>query len=430
MTDTISEVLTNVMDIDAVSLSMGKRAKAAAKILAASNCETRSKALASMASYVRAAKDDILAANREDVTSAIADKLSDAMIDRLKLDDKRLEAIAKGLEEMSAQGDNVGKVIEEWTRPNGLLMQKVRIPIGTIGIIYESRPNVTADAGGLCVRSGNSVILRGGSDAFKSSTAIANALRAGLKAVGLPEDAIQFIPTTDRTMVGEMLKGMGGNIDMIVPRGGKSLVARVQNEAKVPVLSHLDGINHTYIHKAADEKKAIEVTLNAKMRRTGICGATETLLIDEDVAGEYLPELSFALSQGGCELRGCPKARAIIPMGIASEEDWGTEYLAPILSVKIVKDINEAIEHIANYGSGHTDAIITEDLAAADKFLAEVDSAIVMHNTSTQYADGGEFGFGGEIGIGTGRLHARGPVGAEGLTTYKYVVRGSGQVRP
>ncbi len=430
MTDTIAKPQADELNIDALSLSMGQRAKSAAKILAASNCETRSKALGLMAKHVRAAKDEILAANRDDVTRAIADKLAPSMIDRLKLDENRLEAIAKGLEEMSVQGDNVGNVIEEWTRPNGLVMQKVRIPIGTIGIIYESRPNVTADAGGLCVRSGNSVILRGGSDAFKSSTAIANALRAGLKAAGLPEDAIQFVPTTDRAMVGEMLKGMGGNIDMIVPRGGKSLVERVQNEAKVPVLSHLDGINHTYIHKSADEKKAIEVTLNAKMRRTGICGATETLLIDAEVAGEYLPELAFALSQGGCELRGCPKARTIIPMGVANDDDWNTEYLAPILSVKIVEDINEAIAHIAEHGSGHTDAIIAEDMLAANKFLAEVDSAIVMHNTSTQYADGGEFGFGGEIGIGTGRLHARGPVGAEGITTYKYVVRGTGQVRP
>lgn len=422
--------LNNTDELTTLALEMGKRAKKASALLAKTNKEERSNALKFMAQKVRAAKDEILAANAKDVAKAIEDKLSDAMIDRLKLDDKRLESIASGLEEMAAQGDKIGQVIEEWTRPNGLLMQKIRIPIGVIGIIYESRPNVTADAGGLCVRSGNAVVLRGGSDAFLSSTAISNALRAGLKEAGLPEDAIQFVPTTNRDMVGHMLKGMGQNIDLIIPRGGKTLVARVLDEAKVPTLAHLEGLCHTYINKDADEKKALEVTLNAKMRRTGICGATETLLIDEEIANDLLPTISFALAQGGCELRGDEKARAIFPMNEANEDDWKTEYLAPILSVKVVKDIDEAIEHIAHYGSGHTDSIITENNEAAEKFLAYVDSSIVILNASTQYADGGEFGFGGEIGIGTGRLHARGPVGAEGLTTYKYVVRGNGQTRP
>lgn len=422
--------MTNSNDFSKLASEIGARARAAYKILSKSTIEQRSNALNLMAKNIRAAKPIILEENTKDVERGIKDGLSIAMIDRLKLDDKRLESIAIGLEEMAAQGDRLFQSIEDWERPNGLKMQKIRIPIGVIGIIYESRPNVTADAGGLCLRSGNAVVLRGGSDAFLSSTQISNALRNGLVEAGLPEDVIQFIPTTDRAMVGEMLKGMGGAIDMIVPRGGKSLVARVQNEAKVPVLSHLDGINHTYIHKSADAKKALELTLNAKMRRTGICGATETLLVDADIAGEILPQICEALKNAGCELRGDDKVRAIYQMNEAQEEDWATEYLAPIISIKIVQNIDEAIDHISNYGSGHTDAIVTQDDAVAAKFLKEVDSAIVMHNTSTQFADGGEFGFGGEIGIGTGRLHARGPVGAEGLTTYKYVVLGNGQTRP
>ena len=410
--------------------NIGEKAKSAARKLALSSAQSRSNALLAMAKNIRQNAAEIIAQNAKDFETAQKEGLSAAMLDRLKLDAGRVESMALGLEDIAAQQDSIFEIMEEWVRPNGLRLQKVRIPIGTIGIIYESRPNVTADAGGLCLRSGNAVILRGGSDAFLSSTAIANCLRAGLKDAGLPEDIIQFIPTTDRQMVGEMLKGMDGAIDMIIPRGGKALVARVQNEAKVPVLSHLEGVCHTYIHKSADPRKAIEITLNAKMRRTGVCGATETLLIDNEIAGEILPPIAMALSQGGCELRGDETAASIYPMALANESDWQTEYLAPILSVRVVDNIDEAITHIAQFGSGHTDAIIAEDETAATKFLNEVDSAIVIHNASTQFADGGEFGFGGEIGIGTGRLHARGPVGALGLTTYKYLVHGKGQTRP
>jgi glutamate-5-semialdehyde dehydrogenase len=306
----------------------------------------------------------------------------------------------------------------------------VRTPLGVIGIIFESRPNVAADAGALCVRAGNACILRGGSDSAKSVAAIGAALRAGLSEAGLPEDAIQIVPTTDRAAVGHMLAGLGGALDVIVPRGGKSLVARVQDEARVPVFAHLEGICHTYVHAKADPQKALAITLNAKMRRVSVCGATETLLIDRVVAPQLLAPIAKALQEAGCELRGDAEARALIPMGEAREEDWRTEYSAPILSVRIVSGVDEAIAHIAEFGSSHTEAIITEDEAAAEKFLAEVDSAIVLVNASTQFADGGEFGFGGEIGIATGRMHARGPVGAEQLTTFKYVVRGTGQTRP
>ncbi len=410
--------------------NIGKKAKAAAQTLANSTAKQRSDALLAMARNIRANSQQIIAQNKIDYEAAQKDGLSSAMLDRLLLDEKRIEAMAAGLEDIAAQKDAIFEIMEEWERPNGLRLQKVRIPIGTIGIIYESRPNVTADAGGLCLRSGNAVVLRGGSDAFLSSTAISNCLRAGLKEAGLPEDAIQFVPTKEREMVGEMLKGMGGAIDMIIPRGGKTLVARVQNEAKVPVLSHLEGICHTYIHKSADFHKAIDITLNAKMRRTGVCGATETLLIDKEIAQEFLPPIAMALSQNGCELRGDETAASVYPMALANETDWQTEYLAPILSVRVVDNIEMAIAHIGEFGSGHTDAIIAEDEEVAAKFLNEVDSAIVIHNASTQFADGGEFGFGGEIGIGTGRLHARGPVGALGLTTYKYMVHGSGQIRP
>lgn len=410
--------------------NIGARARAAYKMLAKTTKQQRSEALFCMAENVKANRAEILGENAKDMAQGVRDGLSAAMLDRLKLDAVRVDAIASGLMEMAKQDDRLFEVIEEWSRPNGLIMQKVRIPIGVIGVIYESRPNVTADAGGLCLRSGNAVILRSGSDAFLSSCAITKALRAGLVQGGLPEDAIQIIPTTDRAMVGEMLRGMCGAIDMIIPRGGKSLVARVNDEAKVPVLSHLDGICHTYVHASADLEKSIKIILNAKMRRTGVCGATETLLVDQAIAKEALPAICAALENASCELRGCEQAREIVPMQAANEADWLAEYLAAIISIKVVNDIDEAIAHIANNGSGHTDAILTEDMAAAQKFLGEVDSAIVMHNTSTQFADGGEFGFGGEIGIGTGRLHARGPVGAEGLTTYKYVVRGSGQIRP
>jgi glutamate-5-semialdehyde dehydrogenase len=415
---------------EALMLMMGTRARAAAKAVREASAATRSAALTAMARQIRAAAPAILAANDTDMARSAAEGLSASMLDRLKLDPARLEAMAAAVEDVAGQPDQLGEVMKDWTRPNGLHMQRVRIPIGVIGIVYESRPNVTADAGALCLRSGNCVILRGGSDAIGSSTEITKALRAGLAEADLPEDAIQLVGTTDRAAVGAMLTGLNGSIDMIIPRGGKSLVARVQAEARVPVLSHLEGICHTYIHVGADPEKAVALTLNAKMRRTGVCGSTETLLIDEAIAAALLPKIAAALMDKGCELRGDDAAQAIVPMAEATEEDWHTEYLAPVLSVAVVPGIEAAVAHIARYGSGHTDAIVTEDHAAAERFLHEVDSAIVLVNASTQFADGGEFGFGGEIGIGTGRLHARGPVGAEGLTTYKYVVRGSGQARP
>ena len=415
---------------EALMLMMGTRARAAAKAVREASAATRSAALTAMARQIRAAAPAILAANNTDMARSAAEGLSASMLDRLKLDPARLEAMAAAVEDVAGQPDQLGEVMKDWTRPNGLHMQRVRIPIGVIGIVYESRPNVTADAGALCLRSGNCVILRGGSDAIGSSTEITKALRAGLAEADLPEDAIQLVGTTDRAAVGAMLTGLNGSIDMIIPRGGKSLVARVQAEARVPVLSHLEGICHTYVHVGADPEKAVALTLNAKMRRTGVCGSTETLLIDEAIAAALLPKIAAALMDKGCELRGDDAAQAIVPMAEATEEDWRTEYLAPVLSVAVVPGIEAAVAHIARYGSGHTDAIVTEDHAAAERFLHEVDSAIVLVNASTQFADGGEFGFGGEIGIGTGRLHARGPVGAEGLTTYKYVVRGSGQARP
>lgn len=411
-------------------MDMGVRARAAAKSLREASAHVRTKALLAMAKHVRAAQDAILSANAQDLARGLAQGLAAPMMDRLALDPARLAGIAAGIEAVAAQDDMLGEVMKDWTRPNGLHMQRVRIPIGVIGIIYESRPNVTADAGALCIRSGNCVILRGGSDAISSSIEITKALRSGLVDAGLPEDAIQLVQTTDRAAVGDMLTGLGGTIDMIIPRGGKSLVGRVQAEARVPVLSHLEGICHTYIHAAADFVQAQDLVINAKMRRTGICGATETLLIDAAIAPQILPQLAAILTAKGCTLRGDPRARAIVAMDAAVEEDWHTEYLAPILSIAVVDDVDAAINHIATYSSGHTDCIVTQDNMVGEHFLASVDSAIVLVNASTQFADGGEFGFGAEIGIGTGRLHARGPVGAEGLTTYKYVVRGTGQIRP
>jgi glutamate-5-semialdehyde dehydrogenase len=411
-------------------LVLGQRARTAAKAVRDASAQARSAALAAMGRHIRLAQADILAANERDMVRSEAEGLSTSMLDRLKLDPDRVEAMARGVEEVGTQKDLLGEIMQDWTRPNGLHMQRVRIPIGVIGIIYESRPNVTADAGALCLRAGNCAVLRGGSDAMGSSIEITKALRLGLAEAGLPEDAIQLVETTDRAGVGAMLTGLQGSIDMIIPRGGKSLVARVQAEARIPVLSHLEGICHTYVHAAADPAKALALVVNGKMRRTGICGATETLLIDAEIAPSLLPVLCTALTEQGCELRGDAAARAIAPMTLATEEDWRAEYLAPILSIGVVAGPDEAMAHIAHYGSGHTDCIVTEDHDMAERFLREVDSAIVLVNASTQYADGGEFGFGGEIGIGTGRLHARGPVGAEGLTTYKYVVRGTGQVRP
>ncbi len=426
MTETAT--LERPLDADALIADMGRRARAASAVLAQAPTATKAAALRAAASALRANEAEILAANAGDVARGEANGLSAAMIDRLKLDPRRIEGVAAGLEAVAALPDPVGQVIDETTRPNGLLLQRVRVPLGVVGIIYESRPNVTADAGALSMMAGNACILRGGSEAIETSRAIHACLIAGLREAGLSEDAIQLIPVTDRAAVGAMLRAQG-LIDIIVPRGGKSLVARVQEEARVPVLAHLDGLNHSYVDKAADPEKALALVVNAKMRRTGICGATETLLIDR-AYGDPKPILS-ALIDAGCELRGTEEIRAfdgrIAP---AADNDWDTEYLDAILSVALVDGIEGAMTHIARHGSHHTDAIITEDQPTADRFLTGVDSAIVMHNASTQFADGGEFGLGAEIGISTGRMHARGPVALEGLTTYKWLVRGTGQTRP
>ena len=418
-------------DTGTVMMELGRRARAAAGALAQAPTEAKNDALHGMAANIRARGADILSANEKDVARAREMGKPEAFIDRLALDEARIGAIAAGLEAIAELPDPVGATISEWERPNGLRIARVRVPIGVIGIIYESRPNVTADAGALCMKSGNAAILRGGSDSFHSSAVLVECLRAGLAGAGLPEDAIQMVPTTDRAAVGEMLRGLGGNIDLIVPRGGKSLVARVQEEARVPVFAHLEGICHTYIDRDADLEKAVTVTLNAKMRRPGICGATETALVDEAAADRLLAPVVFALLDAGCEVRGDEAAQAVdARVKPATDEDWDTEYLAPIISVRTVRGVDEAIGHIARHGSHHTDAIITENDETAEKFLREVDSAIVMRNASTQFADGGEFGFGAEIGIATGRMHARGPVGLEQLTTFKYQVRGTGQTRP
>ena len=411
-------------------LAMGDAARAASAGLAKAGPERRTAALKAMAARIRAAEPAILAANAKDMAGGRDKGLTGAMLDRLELTPARIAAMAQGVEEVADVTDPVGVVIASWTRPNGLAFERVRGPIGVIGIIYESRPNVTADAGALCVRAANAAILRGGSESLNSSLVIADALRVGLKDAGLPEDAIQLVQTADRAAVGHMLAGLNGKLDVLVPRGGKSLVARVQDEARVPVIGHLEGLCHTYIHEGADPAKAEAIIVNAKLRRVGVCGSTETMLIDASIAPALLPRLAKALEAAGCELRGDARARAIHPMKEATIQDWTTEYLAPILSVAVVDGVEGAMAHIARYGSQHTESIVTEDAAAAERFLAEVDSAIVMHNTSTQFADGGEFGMGGEIGIATGRLHARGPVGAEQLTTFKYVVRGTGQIRP
>lgn len=423
-------MLTAAPSLESQMLQAGSRARAAASALAQAPSDARTAALSGMARNLRAARDAILAANADDVARAKAIGRDAAFIDRLALSPERLEAIAAGVETIAALPDPVGATTDEWTRPNGLRIARVRTPLGVIGMIFESRPNVAADASALAIRSGNAIILRGGSDSAGSVAALSAPLRAALRDAGLPEDAIQTAPSADRDAVGMMLAGLGGAIDVIIPRGGKSLVERVQREARVPVFAHLEGICHTYVHERADAEKAIAITVNAKMRRVSVCGATETLLIDQSIAPSLLPRIADALREAGCVLRGDAQARAITPMQEATEQDWRTEYLAPILSVRVVAGIDEAIEHIARYGSQHTESIVTEDAAMAEAFLRRVDSAIVLHNASTQFADGGEFGFGGEIGIATGRLHARGPVGAEQLTTFKYVVRGAGQVRP
>lgn len=411
-------------------LAMGEAARSGSAHLAKAGADRRTAGLKAMAARLRAAESSILAANAMDMAGGRDKGLSGAMLDRLELTPARIAAMAEGVADVADIADPVGTVLASWTRPNGLAFSRVRGPIGVIGIIYESRPNVTADAGALCMRAANAAILRGGSESLHSSRVIADAMRAGLKDAGLPEDVIQLVQTADRAAVGHMLSGLGGRLDVVVPRGGKSLVARVQEEARVPVIGHLEGLCHTYIHESADPAKAEAIIVNAKLRRVGVCGSTETMLIDASVAPALLPRLAKALEAAGCELRGDERARRIHSMEPASAEDWTTEYLAPILSIAVVDGIEGAMAHIARFGSQHTESIVTEDRVAAERFLAEVDSAIVMHNASTQFADGGEFGFGGEIGIATGRLHARGPVGAEQLTTFKYVVRGTGQTRP
>jgi len=407
---------------------MGKKARRAFSEVAGLSDAEKAAALRSSAQKLRDDQRETLAANAIDMENGREQGLSNAMLDRLMIDAERLEGIAQAVENVANLPDPVGAIIDHSERPNGLIMERVRVPLGVIGIIYESRPNVTADAAALGLRSGNAVILRGGSEAIESNRAIHKAMVAGLKETGLPEEAIQFVQTTDREAVGALLKAEG-LIDMAIPRGGKSLVERVQKEARVPVLAHLDGICHTYISKDANQDKAIAIAVNAKMRRTGICGTMETLLIDQDYPAPG--PLLRALLDEGCEIRGDDMIMELDPRTVeATEEDWGTEYLEPIVSVRMVQGVDEALAHIAKYGSNHTDVIVTEDQAEADEFIRRADSAIVMHNTSSQFADGGEFGLGAEIGISTGRLHARGPVALEGLTTYKWVVRGTGQVRP
>lgn len=414
-----------------VMQEIGKRARAAAAQLALASAEAKNQALHAMASSIRAHKDQILTANAKDMEAGNAKGLASAMLDRLLLNDDRIEAMANGIEAIAAFKDPIGDVMAEWTVPSGLKISRVRVPLGVIGIIYESRPNVTADAGALCLKAGNAAILRGGSESFHSSGAIHACLVEGLKAAGLPEAAIQLVPTTDREAVGVLLRDMGAFVDVIIPRGGRSLIERVQTDARVPVMGHLEGICHIYIHEKADLEKAIAVTVNAKLRRPGICGAAETLLIDEAALGSHLGPILDALIEGGCEIRGDEEICALEPRAKpATEDDWYTEYLDKIISVKTVSGIEEAMDHIRAYGSGHTESILTEDEGAAHTFLAKVDSAIVMHNASTQFADGGEFGMGAEIGIATGKLHARGPVGAAELTSYKYQVRGNGTTRP
>ena len=423
MTDTID-------NHDAYITELGKAARTAQQRIGMSSHEARNTALIEAAMAIRAASDDILAANAKDVQAGKERGLTDAFIDRLTLDEARLEAMAAGLEAIATLDDPLDADLASWQVPSGLHITRKSTSLGVIGIIYESRPNVTVDAAGLCIKSGNAAILRGGSDSAHSSAILGQAMRSGLAKAGLPEDGVQLIATTDRGAVGAMLTAVG-KIDVIVPRGGRSLVERVQNEARVPVFAHLEGICHSYIAKGAELAKAVEIVVNAKMRRTGICGATETLLIDEAIAAEMLPDIAAALAESGCALRGCAQSRALVPsMEEASEEDWSTEYLDAILSVKIVSSIDEAIAHIQTYSSGHTEAIITEDKMAIARFQKEIDSAIVMANASTQFADGGEFGMGAEIGIATGKMHARGPVGAAQLTSFKYVVTGDGQTRP
>jgi glutamate-5-semialdehyde dehydrogenase len=418
------------LDIDSVMLDMGASARAAGRILSQASSQDKNSAILAGALEISNRRIDILAANEKDLQAALKKGLSESLIDRLKLDNSRIDSIVGGLEEVASLADPVGIVLEEWDRPNGLKISRIRVALGVIGVIYESRPNVTADAGGLCLKAGNAAILRGGSDTFHTSAVILECMQQGLSLVGLPITCLQAPPTTDRKAVGAMLS-MSDFIDVIVPRGGKSLVERVQNEARMPVFAHLEGLCHTYVHEKAELQMVRSIILNAKMRRTSICGATETILIDHSVLQKILIPIVDDLTDAGCEVRGDEMSMNIDSRIIgATSQDWDTEYLDSIVSVKAVDGIDDAINHINHHGSSHTDAIVTNDIQAAKQFLEQVDSGIVMHNTSTQFADGGEFGMGAEIGISTGRLHARGPVGAEQLTTYKYIVRGSGQVRP
>jgi glutamate-5-semialdehyde dehydrogenase len=427
MLDTVS----NQNSVDGLMLDIGRRARAAARPLAIASTEAKNKALLAMADALVKAEAEILAANAIDLKNAADSGVAASFIDRLTLNSARVAAIAQSMREIAELSDPVGTVISEWDRPNGLHIERVRTPLGVIGVIYESRPNVTADAGALCLKAGNAVILRGGSDSANSSRAIHACLVKGLVSAGLPADAIQLVPTTDRAAVGALLSGLEGSIDVIVPRGGKSLVARVQQEARVPVFAHLEGLCHVYVDGSADLDMAKKIVVNAKMRRTGICGAAETLLVDSAAIATHLQPLIEVLTDAGCEIRASATVLRVIPgLKPATEEDWRTEYLDAIISVAVVDGIGGAIDHIARYSSNHTEAVIAEDPAVVERFFNEIDSAILLHNASTQFADGGEFGMGAEIGIATGKMHARGPVGVEQLTSFKYRVRGNGQVRP
>ncbi|WP_045319130.1 MULTISPECIES: glutamate-5-semialdehyde dehydrogenase [Brevundimonas] len=418
-------------DLEQDMLAMGRRARAAARQLALASPEARTRAISGMAKALRARAADVLKANAADQDAAREKGMDSAMLDRLGLDEARLEGVARALDSIAAIPDPVGAETARWTPENGLDIARVRTPIGVLAIIYESRPNVTADAAALAVRAGNAVILRGGSECLRSNLAIHGALIEGLTAAGLPADAVQMVTTRDRAAVGHILSGLDGSIDLLIPRGGRSLVERVKSDARVAVLGHLEGVNHVYVHESADPDTARAVAVNAKMRRVSVCGAAETLVIDRSVAADLLPKIAADLADKGCELRGDAAAQALVPAAsAATDEDWATEYLKAIIAVKVVDGIDEAIAHIDAYGSGHTECIVASDDKAVERFLAQVDAGIVLANASTQFADGGEFGFGGEIGISTDRLHARGPVGAEQLTSFKYVIRGKGQIRP
>ncbi len=429
--DRLKLVEGSLSNVDQIMAELGQAARQAQRLLATVSDAPRTAALQAAARILREDETKILDANARDMAEGERRGLSLASLDRLRLDAGRVEAMARGVDEIAVLPDPVGRRLARFERPNGLIIDRVSTPLGVVGVIYESRPNVTADAGALCLKAGNACILRGGSESFHSSTAIHACLARGLAEVGLPEAAISLVPSRDRAAVGAMLTGLGGNLDVLVPRGGKALVARVEAEARVPVFAHLEGLVHIYVDRNADLEKARSIVLNSKLRRTGVCGAVETLLVDSAAASSHLPSLVTMLLDAGCEVRGDAVTQSVDPRVLpASEEDWRTEYLDRVISCRVVDGLDAAIAHIAHYGSHHTDGIITENTATAEAFLSRVDSAIVVHNASTQFADGGEFGFGGEIGIATGRMHARGPVGVEQLTSFNYRVRGTGQIRP